>query len=95
MTLIYNSESEYESLMLENAARAILTHRGDFYPKSDYGSDLYKISKEPEDIYALCAARRALIYEDGIYPICAAKTDSGYDFTVLLNGYERQVSVSL
>lgn len=95
MTLVYNSENEYESLMLKNAARAIKTHRGEFYPKKDYGSNLYAVSKEPWEIYALCAARRALIYEDGIYPVRAEKTDSGYEFTVLLNGNERQVSVSL
>ena len=82
-------------MLIEMAARAVKTRRGDFYPLSDYGSDLHKISKGPRALYALCAARRALAREDGIYPVSAQQTDTGYNFTVLLNGKERQVSVSL
>ena len=47
-TDIFNSESEYEAMVLENTARVIKTHRGDFYPDCDYGSDVYKTANEPK-----------------------------------------------
>ncbi len=91
---IFDSEGEYEAFLLDNAVRAVKTQRGAFYPQSDYGSEVYRINKEPKALYALCAARRALLSQDGMYPVDARKTNTGYDFTVLLNGTERMVSVS-
>lgn len=93
-TDIFNSESEYETMVLENTARVIKTHRGDFYPDCDYGSDVYKTANEPKALYALSAVCRALYKMDGIYPVSARETENGFDFTILLNGSERQVSVS-
>lgn len=92
---IFNSESEYEALLLENAARAVSTHLGEFYPDCSYGSGAFSISKEPKTVYAVCEARRSLRGQDGIYVISAGETQNGFDFTVLLNGSERRVSVSV
>lgn len=92
---VFNSESEYESFLLANTARALKTHRGDFYPQCDYGSNLYKITKKPENLYALCAAAQALCGENGMFPVCAEKTETGYAITVLINGAERLVSISV
>ena len=54
---VFNSENEYESFLLANTARALKTHRGDFYPQCDYGSNLYKITKKAGK--SLCALRRS------------------------------------
>lgn len=93
-TDIFNSESEYEAMVLENTERVIRTHRGDFYPDCEYGSDAYKTSNEPKALYVLSAVCRALYKIDGIYPVSARETETGFDLTILLNGAERQVSVS-
>lgn len=90
---IFSSEDEYETLLLENAARAVKTHRGDFYPLCSYGSELYAVTQEPFEANALVQARRALYGQRGIYPVSAEKTQDGYEFTVLLNGEERQMSI--
>lgn len=92
-TRIFNSEEEYEALLLENAARAIKTHRGAFYPLGSYGSGLYAVTQEPFETHALAQARRALYGQSGIYPVSAVKTQNDYKFTVLLNGEERQVRI--
>lgn len=94
ITDFYNSESEYEAILLDNAARKIKTHRGEFYPDCDYGSDAFKITEEPAALYALSAANRVLYKEDGIFAVSAEKTEDGFIFTLLLNSNERQVSVS-
>ena len=94
ITDLYNSESEYEAILLENVARIIKTHRGEFYPDCDYGSNAFNITQEPMALYALSAANLALYKEDGIFPISAQKTENGFDLTILLNSKERQVSVS-
>ena len=93
-TVFFNSESEYEALLLENATRKIKTHRGEFYPDCDYGSDACEFTDEPMALYALSAACRAFYKENGIYPVNVRKTENGFDFNLLLNGAERQVSVS-
>lgn len=89
---IFESEGEYCDRLLQNAAAAISTKRGEFYPQCDYGCELASADKSER---ALSQARRALKNARGIFPVSACKTQKGWSFSLLVNGVERQVSAEL
>lgn len=86
-------ETEYIDEVLQNAAIALETLRGSFYPDKNYGSRL-KREKILSEEYALCFARQALSDFDGVYIKSAKIKENGCEFTVAVNGQERQVLIS-
>lgn len=86
-------KTEYIEEVLQNAAIALETLRGSFYPDKNYGSQLRK-EKIKSGEYAVCFARQALSGIDGVYVKSAKIKDDGYEFTVAVNGQERQVLIS-
>lgn len=86
-------ETEYIAEVLQNAAIALETLRGSFYPDKNYGSRLRK-EKILSEEYALCFARQALSGFDGVYIKSAKTNENGCEFTVVVNGQERQVLIS-
>lgn len=86
-------EIEHIAEVLQSAVIALETLRGSFYPDKNYGSRLKKeklLGKE----YALCFARQALCGFDGVYVKSAKIKENGCEFTVAVNGKERQVLIS-
>lgn len=80
---------------IQNAVRALETHRGEFYPDPDFGSLINETDREPRALYALCFARQALSGFDGIYALSAEKAGNSYSVLLCVNGNERPVTISV
>ena len=96
-------EKEILGMMIENEqhidelARSIKfllnARRGKFYPNKNYGSLLRDIFLEPKSEYALSYARQALDGIDGVYVKSAKLRNNNYIFSLIINGYEREVEI--
>lgn len=87
------AENDYIDEVLQNAVIALETLRGSFYPDKNYGSRLRK-EKILSGEHAACLARQALSGFDGVYVKSAKIIENGCEFTVAVNGKERQVLIS-
>lgn len=86
------AEVQYIEELLQNAALALGALRGNFYPDKNYGAQLRSAAKKSE-AEAVGFARQALSGFDGLYIKSAKITDNGYEFTLTVNGRERQVLI--
>lgn len=88
------AEIEHIEELLQNAAIALKTQRGSFYPDKNYGSALQKAEKEIDEMYAAAYAQQALYNLSGITIKSVKIKDDDYEFTVEVNNQERQVLVT-
>ena len=88
------AEIEHIEELLQNAAIALKTHRGSFYPDKNYGSALQKAGKDTDEMYAMAYAQQALYNLSGIVIKSVKINNNNYEFTITVNNQERQVLVT-
>lgn len=86
------AEVQYTDELLQNAVLALSALRCAFYPDKNFGSRL-KYAGEKSEALAACYARQALSGFDGVFVKSVKINDNGYEFTLLVNGLERQVQI--
>lgn len=69
--------------------------REKYYPDKNFGSFLYALNAVPFEDQLLALARQALADVDGVFVRTADINGGQVVFTMLLNGEERQVRLSL
>ena len=84
-------KAEYIDGLAQNALLALTSQRHRFYPDFDYGSYIYKGSREPVEEYFLTYARQALAELDGVFAKSAEADGETVTITLLINDTEREV----
>ncbi len=80
-------ETEQETL-LPSIAMLLKTERGSFYPDKNYGTQAFSTAD-----YAFAFANQALHGIGGVYIKSVEQKQNVFEFTVIINDSEREVSV--
>lgn len=81
--------------ILENCVTALVCPRSEFYPDKNFGSHIKSEKFLLDSEKFLAFARQALCEFDGVYVKSAIMKSDSVDFLLLINDYEREVSISL
>ncbi|MDE5984266.1 MAG: hypothetical protein K2H13_03325 [Eubacterium sp.] len=87
--------NDWINTILEDCVTALVCPRTEFYPDKNFGSHIKRAKKLLDCEKLLAFARQALSEFDGVYVKSAIMKSDSADFLLLINDYEREVSISL